>query len=465
MKLIRLELENYRCFPALTLEIDPQLTLLVAKNGKGKTSLLDAVKVALWPYVRGFDLGSITNDYTGIHPDDVFLRPLKAHQMEPSLPTRLTAHALIQENQYQWSRRRESIRKGTQTREDSAALELVATAQALETIIFDGTSDKHRQPSLSVLAYYGTGRLWRQRWNTPSEKTENAELSRTYGYRDCLDSSSSYKHFAKWYTRIFRSYREEQIRNIERGKLSVDVKDEFAHPVLAVQNAVNAVLATQTGWRDLAYSSEFSDLVLEHPLHGTLKVSQLSDGIRSIVALAADIAYRCVKLNPHMGIHAPIKSRGVVLIDEVDMHLHPAWQQTVIPDLLGAFPLLQFIMTSHSPQTITSIPAHCIRVLQTIKDENGQHVSISNVDQQTQGVASSQVLAHVMGIDPTPDNEPARKLSLYMGLIQQNLHEGAEGLELRTYLDKHFTPQHPSMLDCDRLIRLEAFKRKQLTKQ
>ncbi|WP_248737987.1 AAA family ATPase [Pseudomonas sp. MWU12-2029] len=466
MKLIRLELENYRCFPSLTLELDSQLTLLVARNGQGKTSLLDAIKVALWPYVRGFDLGSTTNDITGIHPEDVFLRPLQAHQMEPSLPARLSAQATLYGEVWKWSRRRESIRKGTQTRGDAAANKLEATAEALELQIFNRAVSAQSPFDLPVLAYYGTGRLWSQKKLTAAfEKAENAEFSRTYAYRDCLDPASSYKHFAKWYTRIFRSYRDEQIRNIERGNLSIDVKDEFAHPVLAVQNAVNAVLANQTGWRNLAYSSEFSDVVLEHPIHGVLKVSQLSDGIRNIVALAADIAYRCIKLNPHLGIIAPRECTGVILIDEVDMHLHPAWQQTVIPDLLNAFPKIQFIVTTHSPQVITSVPAHCIRVLQAVSNEGIRRITVSNVDQQTQGVASSQVLAHVMGIDPTPDNEPARKLSLYMGLIQQNLHEGAEGLELRTYLDKHFTPQHPSMLDCDRLIRLEAFKRKQLTKQ
>ncbi|MBK5299998.1 MULTISPECIES: AAA family ATPase [Gammaproteobacteria] len=464
MKLIRLELENYRCFPTLTLEIDEQLTLLVARNGQGKTSLLDAIKVALWPYLRGFDLGSTTNDITGIHPDDVFLRPVKAHQMEPSLPSRLTAHALFLEKEWQWSRRRESIRKGTQTRGDADATRLEATAEVLEVQIFDRAVSGQLKPfDLPVLAYYGTGRLWSQKKLTAAfEKAENAEFSRTYGYRDCLDPASSYKHFAKWYTRIFRSYREEQIRNIERGKLSIDVKDEFAHPVLAVQNAVNAVLATQTGWRDLAYSSEFADLVLEHPVHGVLKVSQLSDGIRNIVALAADIAYRCVKLNPHLGILAPRESTGVVLIDEVDMHLHPSWQQTVIPDLLGAFPCIQFIVTTHSPQVITSVPARCIRVLQTVADDKGRRVTVSNVDQQTQGVASSQVLAYVMDIDPTPNNEPAQKLSEYMALVQQDLHESAEGLALREYLDEHFGTQHPNMLDCQRLIRLETFKRKQL---
>jgi predicted ATP-binding protein involved in virulence len=145
------------------------------------------------------------------------------------------------------------------------------------------------------------------------------------------------------------------------------------------------------------------------------------------------------------------------------MHLHPAWQQTVIPDLLGAFPCIQFIVTTHSPQVITSVPAHCIRVLQTVTDEQGRRVTVSNVDQQTQGVASSQVLAHVMQIDPTPDNEPANKLSEYLALIQQDLHESEAGWVLRKYLDAHFGTHHPDMLDCERLIRLQAFKRKQRT--
>lgn len=461
MNLIRLELENYRCFPKLTLEFDKQLTVLVARNGQGKTSLLDAIKVVLWPYIRGFDLGRST--LTSIQPDDVFLRPLKAHQMEPSLPARLTAHASFQNVDWRWSRSRDSIRKGTKNKSDTGARRLEHAAKTLQIGVFKSALIGEPETlDLPVLAYYGTGRLWSHK-PTAFQKFDSSEYSRTFGYQDCLDITSSYRNFAKWYTRIFLSYREEQIRSLERGQSNLHVKDEIVHPVKAVQNAVNAILESQTGWRDLAYSSEFADLVLEHPVHGILKVSQLSDGIRNIVALTADIAYRCVKLNPHLGLLACQDSAGVVLIDEVDMHLHPAWQQTVIPDLLSAFPRLQFIVTTHSPQVITSVPAHCIRVLQTVTDEDGhgQRVTVSNVEQQTQGVASSQVLAHVMQIDPTPDNEPANKLSAYLALIQQDLHESKDGLILRQYLDAHFGAQHPDMLDCERLIRLQAFKRKQ----
>ncbi len=463
MKLIRLELENYRCFPALTLELDKQLTLLVARNGQGKTSLLDAIKVALWPFVRGFDLGNAP--LTGIQPDDVFLRPGDAHQMEPSLPARLTAHAEIRDAESCWSRSRISIRKGTKTRSDKGARALENNARNLQRRIFaNALKDVTETIELPVLAYYGTSRLWRD--NTPtSEAIDNAEFSRTYGYRDSLDPASNYKQFSKWYTRIFRSYREEQIRNLERGRSSFEVKDEFLNPVKAVQIAVNAVLESRTGWRNLAYSSEFADLVLEHPAHGTLKVSQLSDGIRNSVGLAADIAYRCIKLNPHLGIAAPRECTGVVLIDEIDMHLHPEWQQTVVPDLLGAFPNIQFIVTTHSPQVITSVEAKCIRILHPVINDKSQQVRIGNVKQQTQGVASFQVLASVMGIDPTPDNEHSRKLSEYKALIQQDRHETQQGLSLRNFLNLHFGSEHPNMLDCDQLIRFEKFKRKQLTQK
>ncbi|MBV4547004.1 AAA family ATPase [Pseudomonas triticicola] len=463
MKLIRLELENYRCFPALTLELDKQLTLLVARNGQGKTSLLDAIKVALWPFVRGFDLGNAP--LTGIQSDDVFLRPVNAHQMEPSLPARLTAHAELQGTESCWSRSRISIRKGTKTRSDKGARALENSARNLQRRIFaNALNDVTETIELPVLAYYGTSRLWRD--NTPgSEAIDNAEFSRTYGYRDSLDPASNYKQFSKWYTRIFRSYREEQIRSLERGRSSSEVKDEFSNPVKAIQAAVNTMLESRTGWRNLAYSSEFADLVLEHPVHGTLKVSQLSDGIRNIVALAADIAYRCIKLNPHLGITAPRECTGVVLIDEIDMHLHPEWQQTVVPDLLGAFANIQFVVTTHSPQVISSVEAKCIRILHTVTDDKSQQVGISNVEQQTQGVASSQVLASVMGIDPTPDNEPSRKLSEYKALIQQDRHETHLGLSLRNFLNLHFGYEHPDMLDCDQLIRFEKFKRKQLTQK
>ena len=79
--------------------------------------------------------------------------------------------------------------------------------------------------------------------------------------------------------------------------------------------------------------------------------------------MAADLAYRMVRLNPDLGAMAALETPGIVLIDEVDMHLHPSWQQAVVYDVRKAFPNVQFIVTTHSPQVLSTVPAEAIRIL------------------------------------------------------------------------------------------------------
>lgn len=94
-------------------------------------------------------------------------------------------------------------------------------------------------------------------------------------------------------------------------------------------------------------------LVWVDELKGPRPVGLLSDGYRSTVALFADLARRCAILNPHLLEKAAEKTPGIVLIDEVDLHLHPSWQRRLIADLRKAFPAIQFVLTTHSPQVIS----------------------------------------------------------------------------------------------------------------
>ena len=473
MKIERITIQNFRCFENVQLAFDRQLTVIVALNGQGKSSLLDAIKIALWPYLAGFDLGSMTLDTTGIQIDDVFREKLAAHQMEWRLPCVIESFGTIEPMVHEadkmdlrWheKRRRDSVKKASKTKNVVFSNEtaLHTYAQALERRVFD--NGQVEEDDLPMLGYYGTGRLWSQKKLAgKSDKVDQASFSRTWAYRDCLAPSSSYKDFAQWYTRVFKALRDAQIRNLEkRLGPEAEVADDLLAPVRAVQQAIDVILEPHTGWHWLEYSAEHDDLVLEHADQGKLKVSQLSDGIRNMLALVGDIAYRCYKLNTHHGDRAALLTHGIVMIDEIDMHLHPEWQQTVLPDLQKAFPNLQFIVTTHSPQVLSSINAHCIRRLDWERDgESGrQRMVVNMIEQQTMGVASSDVLANVMGINPVPDVEPARQLSHYMALIQQNLHDEPGGKALRAELNVHFGAYHPKMLECDRLIRLQAFKRK-----
>lgn len=494
MHIENIHLENYRCFATLGVKFHPQMTVLVAPNGQGKTSILDAIKVALWPFVAGFDLGSTARDSTGIHIDDARKDQVASHEMEWRLPSKIHASGQQQVRKlvidgalknpaaqseknlsdlyrnyapnvpWQSVRARESIKKGTRTKDlvVTDVLDLNATAKALEQRIFSGTQLK--PDSLPMLGYYGTGRLWAQKGLTAAhEITDDEAQSRTFAYRGCLDPASSYKHFAQWFSRVHKSYFQAQMRNFEKGfPFDADVPYGLIAPFKAVQQTVDAILKPHTGWHTLEYSAEHEELVLNHDLQGELKVSQLSDGIRNMLALVGDIAYRCYKLNAHLGEDAPRRTAGIVMIDEVDMHIHPGWQQTILTDLMAAFPKLQFIVTTHSPQVLTSVDASCIRLLQQeIAQDTGKPITaVKSITQQTRGVASSDVLAAIMGVDPIPDVLEARQLAQYHALIQQNLHTATEGLALRGELDLHFGKDHPVMLDCNRMIRLQAFKQK-----
>jgi len=117
-----------------------------------------------------------------------------------------------------------------------------------------------------------------------------------------------------------------------------------------------------------------------------LPFRMLSDGYRNMLAMVADIAYRAAVLNPHLGKEAPKKISGIVLIDELDLHLHPKWQMNVVPQLKTAFPELQFIATSHSPFIIQSLrPGELVNL-----DDNptGEYASqpISDIIEFVQGI-------------------------------------------------------------------------------
>ena len=374
MKIDKITLENFRCYSHLEIDFHPKMTVLVANNGQGKTSILDAVRVALWPYVGQFDLAKTPSETQNntIFIDDVkVIKSSEAHskrfgpldRMSRKLPSSITATGQYLEATSTWQRYRDSEAKNSRTKDGQGTKTLKNHTKSLQEQI----RNLDAQPiTLPVFGYYGTGRLWNEKRLTKDKKGKADKINeqtRTFAYRDCLDPASSFKQFEDWFTSAYLKVMEYQINQLEDGVIDIDPPDELYRPVKVVQDAVNEILKP-VGWKDLKYSEKTDkSLVLQHPEKGVMKVSQLSDGIKNILAMIADIAYRAVLLNGHLGEDAAKQSPGVVMIDEVDMHLHPQWQQTVIGSLREAFPKIQFVVTTHSPQVLSTVPAECIRVL------------------------------------------------------------------------------------------------------
>lgn len=121
----------------------------------------------------------------------------------------------------------------------------------------------------------------------------------------------------------------------------------------------------------------------------SLDVAQLSDGERGSLALVLDLTRRLAQANPKLRDPAS-KSEAVVLIDELELHLHPKWQRTILQSLTATFPKCQFIATTHSPQVIGEVKHERIQIV-----ADGLVYS----PPRSYGIDSSRVLEEVMGSD------------------------------------------------------------------
>ena len=117
--------------------------------------------------------------------------------------------------------------------------------------------------------------------------------------------------------------------------------------------------------------------------------SNLSDGMKAMLYLVSEIAYRCIMLNGKLGTHAVNNSAGIVLIDELDMHLHPNWQRQVVQNLKDAFPNIQFVVTTHSPFIVQSIEADELINLDIESTISPKDLSVDLVSHEIMGVDSN----------------------------------------------------------------------------
>ena len=192
--------------------------------------------------------------------------------------------------------------------------------------------------TLPYIGYYGTGRLWlEQRLTAEGNMAPTVRCSRYTGYRNCLTPASSARYLVAWIKRL------ALIQAQRRNRL------ETLHAVYeAVAGCVEDAVAAE-------FDFDEDDLVVEFGERAHIPFRLLSDGQRGMAATVADIAVRCSQLNPHLNERARLETPGIVLIDEIDLHLHPRWQCSVIRSLSESFPRLQFVATSHSPFIIQSV--------------------------------------------------------------------------------------------------------------
>ena len=448
MYVSKIRMQNFRCYTDFTMQFSPKVTVIVAENGRGKTAILDGLAITMAPYLAAFPGIKARN----FQPNDVRMvvdvpqtqDELQIKRMKYLLPVVLETEVKADDGKaYSWKRELKSVKGKT----SSVSAKFVSDYGKR-------IADELNQPGdqdiiLPVLGYYGTSRMWN---DSSLLKRKKVDLSRSSGYVECLEPSGSYNTFAQW----FRYATESAL---EYDHIIAEKKLNKKNPYREILNAINKAIVTciqSMGWTDLKYSFAAQNLLICHPEKGELPLEAMSDGARSVISMAADIAYRMARLNPDMGEDVTLKTSGVVLIDEVDMHLHPSWQQTVVNDLIKAFPKVQFIVTTHSPQVLTSVPAECIRILHWDND-------LVDIEEPTfsLGAESSQLLRDIQHVESRPGSLPiVQALQRYLQLVNEDKWDSEEALALRETLDRWSQGREPALVRADMDIRVRNFRRK-----
>lgn len=426
-------LKNFRCFRNATLDLHPRLTVIVADNGMGKTALLDAIAIGMAEYVDAL-VGVRTS--RGLLPSDV------RTSIDGKEPTSLTVKAVFDGHAAQWTLTRRSsqspMRRGAKQLADVTAIAARHAATA-----------KTAASTLPLFAFYQSSRFAQSSYfEDKFAGTKRLPAGRLTGFADYLTPLSDPARFTEWY-----AARQQALRGRTESGTGIG-QDPLAWAQLsAVRAAVKTVLEP-TGWTEIDWDLDHGRVVVEHPERGRLPLSWLSSGIRSMIALVADLAFRCACLNPDLGEDAARSTPGIVLIDEVDLHLHPAWQQRVVERLQTAFASLQLVLTTHSPQVLSTVYVDSVRVVK--HHEEGSEVTRPTL--QTRGIESADILAKIMSVYSVPAVPESQWLSDYTAMVQSGRHESTQGRSLWGKLVEHFGATHPALDDIAVIRRLQEFK-------
>jgi predicted ATP-binding protein involved in virulence len=347
-----IQLENFKLFNQETFEFNSEFNLIVGVNGSGKSSLLKALAISLAGWAHAY-IKSENN-----------LRPIEDNEIREiekdgrfDLTKRTSIHAAgifpiisrmgyLVNGKVQWNRYRVEGSTGTYLvggiRYESRNGESFSSNEYnlnLSTLGSDVLRyiEQGKQFDLPVIAFYECDRLWISKGNIDVESSASKQFSRFDPYLDCFHTGADDKAIGEWLLKLELSELQKKTRSPMKS---------------AIEFAAKAAMEDCIGF---GFDFEESRVMVRYKDGSSTPFEHLSDGQRTVLGLFCDIARRAAILNPHLKEDICSETQGVILIDELDLHLHPKWQRRVIEDLRQIFPKMQFICTTHSTFLIQSL--------------------------------------------------------------------------------------------------------------
>lgn len=482
----------------ITLRIEDDLTVIIGNNGSGKSTILDSLSLTLsW-----LKANILKEEGVG-----TYLRDLDINNSKDVSYGSVTCRLSLEGDDFNFLSTKSKPGKALSRR--SSLQEIKALGG-----LYRHVNSKFSDSNLPLVAHYSVAR------SNEGTKDDFAKVASQIGikdkwgkfdaYEDVLKDRHDFNEFIVWLGRIDSIARQgggvnEEIRRLQSEIDSTNdllkmFKDKgndhsFILPleeIIKKKNQEISNIYNENFNRDevlaskvfkhikqaitifipdindvrLVYEQEGVKLVL-YKNNKEISAQQLSQGEKSLLSLIGDLTRRLVLLNP--SLDNPLHGEGIVLIDEIDLHLHPSWQQTVILNLQNTFPNLQLIVTTHSPQVLSTVYSRSIRslhevndVLNTISDLdfNNKIIASETPEFQTRGVMSADILSKIMGIDPVPLVKEAKWVQEYLAAIECDKNNDEDYASLWMDIIGHFGENHPVVISCKNAVRLKGMRSK-----
>lgn len=464
-----LQISGFRRFQNIDIDFDEKITVIVGNNGAGKTTIADAIsKLFSW-----FN-NNLEKDGTNgkpIMPSDINIKNLDFAEI-------VGKFQLDKINLFDAS----LVRTVSGfTGSHSSEVNLIKQFGSMYR-----KTAKNSAIAIPLLAFYSIERSWLNlKQEMPEKATDDTAINRFTAVKHAADGNERLDNFSENYIELVNLAQGEETKESNDIKMQIATlemlireednstqqitENSLIHKLISKKEELermrdrtpSAGYQRQLKFVNLAIESLVPDVknlrverrtgkvqLLATNFGNEINITHLSQGQKALVALTGDLARRLATLNPDA--QNPLNCHGIVVIDEIELHLHPKWQQEILGGLQRTFPGLQFIVTTHSPQVLSTVHKENIRTLEL--DASGNIIATKPIA-STYGEPSGDVLHSVMQVDPQPPIVEKPDLQRLTELVDQGLQESPEAEKLMQSLRIALGENHPQLLRLQRSIR------------